>query len=171
MLHLKLRNWIVTHGPRIARRPLTVVPFHLYQPVIKQLLDRLLAEPLEEGDIDFLEQRWLTINVTDLGLSFSITVDNGHLLITPAQAQSGVVFSAEFNDLLLVASRREDPDTLFFQRRLNISGDTELGLEVKNLLAALDMDSLPAWLLKGSNFAADWVQAARQSEPNTIEVV
>jgi predicted lipid carrier protein YhbT len=40
-------------------------------------------------------------------------------------------------------SRQEDPDTLFFQRRLTIEGDTELGLEVKNILDALDHENLP----------------------------
>ena len=45
---------------------------------------------------------------------------------------------------LLLAARREDSDTLFFQRRLRMEGDTELGLEVKNFLDGLDVDSL--WL-------------------------
>ncbi|HLV27960.1 MAG TPA: SCP2 sterol-binding domain-containing protein, partial [Burkholderiaceae bacterium] len=38
--------------------------------------------------------------------------------------------------------RGEDPDTLFFSRRLVMEGDTELGLLVKNTLDALDMDVL-----------------------------
>jgi predicted lipid carrier protein YhbT len=45
---------------------------------------------------------------------------------------------------LLLAARREDSDTLFFQRQLRMEGDTELGLEVKNFLDGLDVDSL--WL-------------------------
>ena len=36
------------------------------------------------------------------------------------------------------------PTPLFFQRRLQMEGDTELGLEVKNFLDGLDVDSL--WL-------------------------
>jgi predicted lipid carrier protein YhbT len=39
-----------------------------------------------------------------------------------------------------LASRREDPDTLFFHRRLCIEGETETGLHVKNLLDALEYD-------------------------------
>ena len=39
--------------------------------------------------------------------------------------------------------REEDPDTLFFSRRLRIEGDTELGLIVKNLLDSVDWDSTP----------------------------
>ena len=45
--------------------------------------------------------------------------------------------------------RQEDPDTLFFNRRLSIEGDTELGLMVKNTLDALDPDILhPRAVLK-----------------------
>jgi predicted lipid carrier protein YhbT len=36
-----------------------------------------------------------------------------------------------------LALRREDPDTLFFSRRLVLEGDTELGLVVKNALDAM----------------------------------
>ena len=45
------------------------------------------------------------------------------------------------HDYLLLASRTEDTDTLFFSRRLHMQGDTELGLYVKNFLDGLDMES------------------------------
>jgi predicted lipid carrier protein YhbT len=45
-----------------------------------------------------------------------------------------------FDDFWLMASGGEDPDTLFFQRRLAIEGDTECGLILKNLLDALEYD-------------------------------
>jgi predicted lipid carrier protein YhbT len=35
-----------------------------------------------------------------------------------------------------------DADTLFFDRRLSIEGDTELGLLLKNTLDALDLKSV-----------------------------
>lgn len=38
----------------------------------------------------------------------------------------------------MLARREEDPDTLFFSRRLTLEGDTELGLLVENTLDALD---------------------------------
>ncbi|HHO69282.1 MAG TPA: hypothetical protein ENK12_09640, partial [Gammaproteobacteria bacterium] len=37
-------------------------------------------------------------------------------------------------------TRSEDPDTLFFHRRLILEGETETGLYIKNLLDALDFD-------------------------------
>jgi predicted lipid carrier protein YhbT len=44
----------------------------------------------------------------------------------------------------LLATRRVDPDTLFFQRRIRVEGDTELGLGVKNTMDGMDWDDLPA---------------------------
>ena len=46
-------------------------------------------------------------------------------------------------DLLQLASRREDADTLFFQRRLTLTGDVELGLRVRNLLDQLPWERFP----------------------------
>jgi hypothetical protein len=42
----------------------------------------------------------------------------------------------------LAATRKEDPDSLFFNRRLSLEGDTELGLVVKNTLDALELPVL-----------------------------
>ena len=49
---------------------------------------------------------------------------------------------ATARDFMLLLTRREDPDTLFFSRRLVSEGDTELGLSVKNLLDAVDPETV-----------------------------
>ena len=48
------------------------------------------------------------------------------------------MIAASAHDFLLLAQRKEDPDTLFFSRRLVMEGDTELGLLVKNTIDAID---------------------------------
>lgn len=48
--------------------------------------------------------------------------------------------AGRLDDLVALARRDEDPDTLFFQRRLMLEGDTATGLLLKNLLDALDFD-------------------------------
>ena len=45
---------------------------------------------------------------------------------------------ATARDFALIAARAEDPDTLFFNRRLVVEGDTEVALLVKNSLDALE---------------------------------
>lgn len=52
-------------------------------------------------------------------------------------ADGAAVMRASLADYAALALRREDPDTLFFTRRLVIEGDTALGLELKNALDAL----------------------------------
>ncbi len=47
------------------------------------------------------------------------------------------------HDFYLLATRQEDPDALFFSRRLLVEGDTELGLIAKNTLDGLN---LPGWM-------------------------
>ncbi|MGL4474402.1 MAG: ubiquinone anaerobic biosynthesis accessory factor UbiT, partial [Shewanella sp.] len=66
--------------------------------------------------------------------------------------QSGdadVFFSANSRELLLILAAKEDPDTLFFQQKLSMQGNTEYGLAVKNLLMSLELDSQPMALKQG----------------------
>ena len=51
--------------------------------------------------------------------------------------------SGGLHAFLMMLARREDPDTLFFQRLLAIEGDTALGLEIKNFLDRLEWEALP----------------------------
>lgn len=66
----------------------------------------------------------------DIGLKWYTSVENDKLIVSQ-NAEADVSFSADASDLLMIAARKQDPDTLFFQRRLVIEGDTELGLYVK----------------------------------------
>jgi predicted lipid carrier protein YhbT len=59
--------------------------------------------------------------------------------------QPELELSAGVADFLALIRGSADADTLFFQRRLKIAGDTELGLIVKNWLDAADR---PAWLAR-----------------------
>jgi len=62
--------------------------------------------------------------------------------------KTDLAIKAGVADYLALALRREDPDTLFFKRRLVMTGDTDLGLVVKNALDAIDWSRLP-WPLRG----------------------
>ncbi len=94
------------------------------------MLSWQFRQALAEGELEFLEGRWLSIHVRDIGLLWYTSVVDGRLVVSQ-QADADVSFSADASDLLMIAARKQDPDTLFFQRRLVIEGDTELGLYVK----------------------------------------
>lgn len=106
--------------------------------VFSLLANRLLWPALKELDSQPLLGRRYAIRVKDLGLSFRFTVTPRGF--SPDSGAPELTISASARDFLLLLSRREDPDTLFFSRRLVSEGDTELGLVVKNLLDALDPD-------------------------------
>ena len=88
--------------------------------------------------------RRLAIEVTDLRLRWVLELQQGRLRVTDAEAEASVRGSV--TDLLLLAGRLEDADTLFFQRRLVLTGDTELGLTARNMLERLPWESIPLGL-------------------------
>jgi len=162
----QVRARIVRQGPSLLRIPLTFMPFALQRQVLQHLLHWQFRQALAEGELAFLTSRWLEVEVRDLGLRWYVTVENDRLNIS-ADATPDVRFSADANDLILIAARRCDPDTLFFQRRLRIEGDTELGLYVKNLMDAVDLETLPAVLRQGLTQLADFIEAGLQQNPVT----
>ena len=83
----------------------------------------------------------LRIEVGDAGLRFDFEWRNGRFAACSASDSSSpdLTISACAHDFLLLAQRKEDPDTLFFSRRLMMEGDTELGLLVKNTLDAIEL--------------------------------
>ncbi|WP_296754145.1 SCP2 sterol-binding domain-containing protein [Thiobacillus sp.] len=102
--------------------------------------NRLLWPALKTLDWQPLAGRRYAIRVKDLGLSLRFTVTARGF--APDSGAPELTISATARDFLLLLGRREDPDTLFFSRRLVSEGDTELGLTVKNLLDALDPEAV-----------------------------
>mgnify|MGYP001068396211 CR=1 FL=1 len=153
-----LRARCVNQGPRLLRLPVQLTPFALKKILLQQLLNTQFRHALAEGELDFLEGRWLGIDIHDIALRWAVTLENDRLQINDRE-DADVWFRGTANDLLLIAARKRDPDTLFFQRRLIIEGDTELGLEVKNLMDAIELENMPAPLRIGLMQLADFVEA------------
>jgi predicted lipid carrier protein YhbT len=160
----KLRSRLVQVGPSLLRTPVKLTPFALKRQLLEQVLGWQFRQALEEGELEFLEGRWLSIEVRDLGLKWFTSLQDNKLLVRE-DAPADVSFSASANDLLMIAARKQDPDTLFFQRRLVIEGDTELGLYVKNLMDAIELDAMPKPLRFGLLQLADFVEAGLQHNP------
>lgn len=99
------------------------------------LLSRSALEPLL-GKIVALE-------TSDLGTRVRVIYGERGFRGYTGPNPPDVTVRASFFDYVALALRREDPDTLFFTRRLLITGDTDLGLVVKNALDAVDWSRLP----------------------------
>ncbi len=131
--------------PGLMDLPFKLMPVKLHSQLLTVLLNRILSQQLRDGDLDFLKHRCLSIKVSDASVSYNISLVNGRIVPVPADKRSDLMIKASVYDFLMIIARQEDPDTLVFQRRLIIQGDTELGLELKNFLDGLDIESTGAF--------------------------
>ncbi len=123
---------------------LAVLPETPPTAVTVTLLNLVRKQLWPEEDFAWWEGRQVRMAVSDLNWGITLSYQNGRFVCgdTPAD----VTLTASLADYWLIARRQEDPDTLFFQRRLSITGDTELGLTLKNLMDATDFSPLFARL-------------------------
>ena len=135
------------HFPGLLAVPLRVVPAMLHSRLLVAFLNQLLSQQLKEGDLDFLEHRCLSIKVSDASVGYRMSLVNGRLIPAAEAGKSDLMIQASVYDFLMLAARQEDPDTLVFQRRLIMQGDTELGLELKNFLDGLDIESTGSFIV------------------------
>ncbi len=113
---------------------LKCLPAGLKSRALTQWTNTLVCARLSPQDLHFMQQRSLAIEVEDLALRWVFTAQGGRLQALPDDTASEATIRGQLLDLLLLASQLEDADTLFFQRRLKMSGDTALGLEMRNFM-------------------------------------
>jgi O2-independent ubiquinone biosynthesis accessory factor UbiT len=101
-------------------------------------LDRILPRETLQP----LTGRLVCLRVTDGGLTLKFTLTEKGFRPAVSSAKPDLMISARARDFIALALREEDPDTLFFSRRLLMEGDTDLGLLVKNTLDAVDWPRL-----------------------------
>lgn len=123
--------------------PGRVIPYAAQKPVLSIVLNQAFREPLKHGELDFLEGAKVRIRITDLCFDWLLSVGCDEFTPIEREQEADVCISGESPDFILLATRHADPDTLFFQRRIRIEGDTELGLGVKNTMDSMDWDDLP----------------------------
>lgn len=167
----KIRTQLVQNAASILRSPIDLLPKSVQKRALIEALQRVFHESIQDGDFDFLQHKWLKVEIRDLDLRWFISYENQRLIVADNVKNEDVSFSGDLNELILIAGRKEDPDTLFFQRRLLIEGDTELGLEVKNLMDSVDLQQLPQagqFLLQQ---LADFVHKGMQTPNTQNEVV
>lgn len=166
-LPLQWRARMIAAMPKILRPSLRLLPFKAQKAVLLPALTSVFREALADGDFEFLQDKWLKIAITDLGLTWWLSFNENKLVMASQDEMAAnnnsenVSFSATGDDLVLIAGRKQDPDTLFFQRRLKIEGDTELGLEVKNLIDAIDIDQLPSTVHRLVAYSATFLQSTK----------
>lgn len=131
--------------PTMAAKAVPFVPAALSKFTLEQTLNRFFQYERQQGLLDFMLQRSLQVTVTDLAFNFYILGQQRqgrtylHVSHTPMTADVALAGSSQ--DLYLLITQYIDPDTLFFRRRLTLRGNTELGLEIKNLLDTIELST------------------------------
>lgn len=128
---------------KLIALPGRFMPYAAQKPVLSLVLNEAFRQPLSHGEMRFLEGARIRIKVTDLRVDWLVRIDADRFTPVDRKRKEDVCISGESRDFLLLATRRADPDTLFFQRRIRVEGDTELGLGVKNSMDSMDWDDLP----------------------------
>jgi predicted lipid carrier protein YhbT len=152
--------------PRPLARLIGRLPALPASMAMSALLNLLAWRGLSDLDWRSLRGRRFCVRVTDTGMRMFFSVDDKGFRPQVAET-ADVVFSATALDFARLALRQEDPDTLFFNRRLLIEGNTDLGLQVKNMLDSVEIETLAAQL-PGGRFAIDrgqsWLSRSSASQ-------
>jgi predicted lipid carrier protein YhbT len=124
-------------------------------------LNQVLAKQLPADVRQYLLGKRLRIHVRDARLTFDFTCTGLRFSASKKQDTTDLTISANAQDFLRLAQRQEDPDTLFFNRRLSMEGDTELGLIVKNAIDALELPVLDLQQWTPDKVLARWLPGKR----------
>ena len=115
--------------------PAHALAFALNAGICLGLVSRDALEPLRGKTV--------SLETTDLGTRVRVAYDGSRFQAYRGSAPADLTIRSTVAGFLALALRREDADTLFFTRRLVMTGDTDVGLVVKNLLDAIDWSRLP----------------------------
>lgn len=134
----KLPDFIASLGQKLPQWPHALV-------LIAGLNAAHKLKLLPEAELDLLEGKLFRVRINDTGGEASYTYRDGMFRpVFRPDREPDLAFAANLSAYLQLLARQEDPDTLFFNRELEITGDTELGLIVKNMLDAVEWPCLPS---------------------------
>ncbi|GAB7128004.1 SCP2 sterol-binding domain-containing protein [Silvimonas sp. JCM 19000] len=121
--------------------------------VVCQTLNLAVRRLWPDEDFMWLQGKTARLAVSDLGCGVTLSYTGGRFIHSSKAAD--VTLRAELAGFTAMLRGQTDPDTLFFQRKLQIEGDTELGLHLKNWLDTTDRSAL-ASMMPGP--LARWLQ-------------
>lgn len=134
--------------PGAVTGALSLLPPAPHSLLLAATLNRVLRHFIQPEWLLALQDKSVCIRVTDARLAFFLGANRRGFVARRFSPVPDLTIGACARDFLKLAMREEDPDTLFFGRRLHMEGDTELGLLIKNLLDSVDpfQLSLVRWL-------------------------
>jgi O2-independent ubiquinone biosynthesis accessory factor UbiT len=151
-LHERIKPVVsLLFSPKTLTNVAVKMPFWLNRMVLEKIINRVFSDLLQDGDFDFLVDRQLQIEISDAQLFVGISLIRDKIVCShfaETAQDSDVTLSVNTADVISLAEQQIDPDTLFFQRKLKIRGDTELAHQLKNTIDTLDPNAIPQLALK-----------------------
>ncbi|MCK9503191.1 MAG: SCP2 sterol-binding domain-containing protein [Porticoccaceae bacterium] len=158
--NLALMDKGIRYSTKLLTYGLKSAPDRAVAFILSTLLNQGLKNSLGEGDFDFFDGKTLAIAVDDTAKILVIEKRYNRLRVSPQleEKSSGsesplrngadVIIKGSVASFILMISGTVDPDTLFFRRKITITGNTDLSLAVKNMLGSLEPEkTLPKPLL------------------------
>ena len=138
-----LPKWMGRIGAKLPGKPPRFI--------LVSALNAMLKKGLLPADMELFAGRRFEIEVLDAGITVRFSADNQKFTDDNFNGTPDLRLAANGIDFMRMMMREEDPDTLFFNRKLQIEGDTELGLITKNLLDSVDWPFGGWFLNKGAS--------------------
>jgi len=85
-----------------------------------------------------IDDKIFLFEATDIGKGFYLYIKDGDIRVIPHSARNpDVTMRGETSILFGLLLGKMDPDTVFFSRKLEVSGDTAIAVHFKNILNSL----------------------------------
>lgn len=120
--------------PRLVAQIGSLLPAYPPSAALTLALNVLAPKLFAADELSRLDNRTIRLSVRDMGLALTLRIRRGGYTPCRRAEEADATVTADARDFVQLALGKADPDTLFFDRRLTISGDTEIGLLVKNAL-------------------------------------
>jgi predicted lipid carrier protein YhbT len=142
--------------------PLRLVPNAAYSTMLAFALNRVLEEQMAQGELEFLSGKRVCLRIDDAHMELRVTLGKMGFAPVSSRHAEDVRISGNLVEFHALAMRDEDPDTLFFNRRLKIEGSTAVGLQLKNFLDSIELpiDRLPAAAKRLLEQSGAWLRQA-----------
>lgn len=134
----ELKRRLVSTLKTGASIPLRVMPLWFEAIGAGVFLSEILdARPGLRERLTEIDGKVFLFDAKDIGKGFYLHIRDGDIKLIPHMAVApDVTMSGDFDVLFELLLGTVDPDTVFFSRRLEITGDTAVAIHFKNILAA-----------------------------------
>ena len=121
------------------RRGLSLCPDKIFAHCFAAICNHLLPGQGLDTHLASVDQKIIRFEVLDARLCYSVKINKGKLWPVTTNHWD-VCIRGQLIDFQALVHGEQDADTLFFQRKLEMQGDVETGLILKNMLDALEFN-------------------------------